>query len=80
MRRGPAYAAVGTTAETVFPLEGGDGDPHHQQLPGPGGGLQRRGWASASYDSLPSAAALDDGLDPLRSASLEECALAFSPV
>ena len=69
MHRGPVYAAVGTTAETVFPLEGDDGEPPHH-LPG----LQRRGWASASYDSLPSAAALDDGLDPQRSASLEKCA------
>ena len=74
-RRGPVYAAVGTTAETVFPLEGGDADPPHHHGPPGGGGLQRRGWASASYDSLPSSAALDDGLDPQRSASLERCAL-----
>ena len=47
--RGPAYAAVGLAQETVFPLEGS--------------GLRRSAWAS-SYDSLPSSAALDDGLDP----------------
>ncbi|EIE24491.1 hypothetical protein COCSUDRAFT_46826 [Coccomyxa subellipsoidea C-169] len=47
--KGPAYAAVGVAQETVFPVEGS--------------GLRRSAWAS-SYDSLPSSAALDDGLDP----------------
>jgi len=44
-----AFAAVGVTQETVFPLNGS--------------GLRRNAWAT-SYDSLPSSAALDDGLDP----------------
>lgn len=44
-----AFAAVGVTQETVFPLNGS--------------GLHRNAWAT-SYDSLPSSAALDDGLDP----------------
>ncbi|CAL8467488.1 g7026 [Coccomyxa elongata] len=51
--RGPAYAAVGVAQETVFPLEGS--------------GLRRSAWAT-SYDSLPSSAALDDGLDPSHAA------------
>jgi hypothetical protein len=53
MCRGPVYAAVGMAQESVFPL---DPDPP---------GLQRKAWAM-SYDSLPSSAALDDGLDPER--------------
>lgn len=55
------YAAVGMAQETVFPL---DSDAPH--------GLQRKTWAN-SYDSLPSSAALDDGLDPARQA-LDRCA------
>lgn len=85
MRRGPVYAAVGVAQETVFPLDDPDGDSPRFGGPsgdgfggggaGGGGGLVRKGWANASFDSLPSSAALDDGLDPQRSASLEKCAL-----
>lgn len=58
---GPVYAAVGTVQETVFPLDG-DGEEEPQ--------LRRKAWTS-SYDSLPSSAALDDGLDPQPQRSLD---------
>ena len=58
---GPVYAAVGTVQETVFALDG-EGEEEPQ--------LRRKAWTS-SYDSLPSSAALDDGLDPQPQRSLD---------
>ena len=67
--RGPVYAAVGTQQETVFPLDGA----HDASQ------LHRKAWAT-SYDSLPSSAALDDGLDPQPNHHLDRCRADIPPL